>query len=67
MRGDDASYGEAGGEFGFAGAAEVHGFGDHVGVLEAGACVEEDYFVGGFEFACGDELVVGGGGGGSFG
>ena len=34
-----------------AGALEVHGFGGHVGVLEAGAGVEEDDFVGGFEFA----------------
>jgi hypothetical protein len=53
LRGDDAAYGEAGGEFGFAGAAEVHGFGGHVGVFEAGAGVEEDDAVGGFELACG--------------
>ena len=32
-------------------AAEVHGFGDHVSVLEAGAGVEENDFVGGFEVA----------------
>jgi hypothetical protein len=29
----------------------VHGFGGHVGVLEAGAGVEEDDLVGGFEIA----------------
>ncbi len=28
-------------------AFEVHGFGGHVGVFEAGSGVEEDYFVGG--------------------
>ena len=61
MRGDDASYGKAGGEG--AGAAEVHGFGGHVGVLEAGAGVEEDDLVGGLEFSGGEELVVGCGGG----
>ncbi len=49
------------------GRLEVHGFGGHVGVLEAGSGVEEDDLVGGFEFAGGDELVVGGGGGGSLG
>ena len=50
-----------------AGAAEVHGFGGHVGVFEAGAGVEEDDAVGGLEVSGGEELVVGGGGGGSFG
>jgi hypothetical protein len=35
---------------------EMRGFGGHVGVLEAGAGCEENYFVGGFEFALDDEL-----------
>jgi hypothetical protein len=47
--GDDAAYGETGGEG--TGSAEMHGFGGHVGVFEAGAGVEEDYLVGGFEVA----------------
>ena len=48
------------------GALEVHGFGGHIGVLEAGAGVEENNFVGRFQVARGDEGVVGGGGGGAF-
>src|ERR1700761_8884320 len=64
LRGDDAAYRHAPGEGG--GSLEVHGFGGHVGVLEAGARVEEDNFVGRFEVAGGDEGVVGGGGCGPF-
>ena len=69
LRGDDASYGHAPGESGFlfVGAFEVHGFGGHVGVLEAGTGVEEDDLVGGSEFSCGEERVVSRGGGSAFG
>ena len=49
LRGDDAAYGHAGGEgFFLPGTFEMHGFGGHVGVFEAGSGVEEDYLVGGF-------------------
>src|SRR5689334_10023154 len=65
LRGDDASYRQAGGEG--AGAAEVHGFSGHVGVLEAGSGIEEDDLVCRFEFTGFEELVVGGCGGGAFG
>ncbi|WP_433968868.1 hypothetical protein [Tunturiibacter gelidiferens] len=53
LGGDDASYGHALWETGFlfVWALEVHGFGGHVGVLEACAGVEEDDLVGGLEFA----------------
>jgi hypothetical protein len=46
---------------------EVHGFGGHVGVFEAGTGVEEDDLVGGLEVSAGEESVVGCGGGGAFG
>jgi hypothetical protein len=65
LGGDDTAYGHALGES--AGALEVHGVGGHVGVLEAGTCIEEDDLVGGLEFAVGEERVVGCGGGGAFG
>src|SRR3978361_68989 len=68
----DTGDGEPGWEGGFLlffilGAAEVHGLGGGVGVLESAAGVEEDHAVCGLQLSCGDEAVVGGGGGGSLG
>jgi hypothetical protein len=41
-------------------ALEAHGFGGYVGVFQAGAGVEEEGAVGGFQVAAGQQAVVAG-------
>ena len=66
-RRDNAADRSSSGIFFLSRTLEIHGFGDHVDVFEAGTGVEEDDSIGGAEEAGREQAVIGGGGRGSLG